>query len=83
MFFVCSCHVSYTYEQNIPRWASTHNRLLSMTADVDYDVDSYAQQLEEAVTENLDVLAKFKERISCFRSQLAEEELMSKRIIKK
>ena len=54
-----------------------------MTADVDYDVDSYAQQLEELVAENLDVLSKFKDRISYFRSQLNEEELMSKRIIKK
>lgn len=51
-----------------------------MTEDVDYDVDAYAQQLEDLLDEKLQVTSKFKERVSAFRAQLAEEELMSKNI---
>jgi len=53
-----------------------------MTAEVDYDVDSYAARLEESLNEQIDLLSKFRERVATFRAQLAEEELMSKRIIK-
>lgn len=54
-----------------------------MTADVDYDVDSYAQQLETVIGDQIDVMSKFKEKVSNFRSQLAEEEIISKKILKK
>ncbi len=50
-----------------------------MTAEVDYDVDAYAQQLEELIDEKLNILVKFKERVSSFRAHLNEEELMSKK----
>jgi len=65
--------------QNIPRWSQTHIDLLQMTSEVDYDVDAYAQQLEEVLDENLEVLLKFKEKVVNFRTQLNEEELMSKK----
>ncbi|CAG2174322.1 unnamed protein product, partial [Oppiella nova] len=64
---------------NIPRWSQTHIDLLQMTSEVDYDVDAYAQQLEEVLDENLEVLLKFKEKVVNFRTQLNEEELMSKK----
>ncbi|RWS13436.1 kinesin-like protein KIF2A [Dinothrombium tinctorium] len=63
-------------------WTDDHCRLLRMTAEVDYDVDSYVQQLEELLNNNLEVFTTFKERVATFRAQLAEEELMSKQIIK-
>jgi hypothetical protein len=50
-----------------------------MTSEVDYDVDAYAQHLEELLDDNLDVLIKFKERLTNFRTQLNEEEMMSKK----
>jgi len=50
-----------------------------MTSEVDYDVDAYAQHLEELLDDNLDVLIKFKERLANFRAQLNEEEMMSKK----
>ena len=53
-----------------------------MTADVDYDVDSYVAQLEDSLEDHIEVLTRFKERVGNFRGQLAEEELMSKRIVK-
>lgn len=53
-----------------------------MTAEVDYDVDIYAAQLEDSLDEHIDVLSRFKERVGSFRAQLAEEELMSKRMVK-
>lgn len=66
----------------MPQWAQSHQELLIMAADVDYDVDAYVQQLELLLDENLEILSKFKERVSTFRNQLAEEELMSKNIVK-
>lgn len=66
--------------QTLPQWTNTHHNLIQMTEDVDYDVDAYAQQLEELLEEKLQVISKFKERVSVFRAQLAEEELMSKNI---
>ncbi len=53
-----------------------------MTAEVDYDVDSYVAQLEDSLDEHIDVLSRFKDKVAGFRGQLAEEELMSKRIVK-
>jgi len=71
-----------TVVDNEPRWAHTDHNLIRMTEDVDYDVDTYAQQVQELLREKLEVLSKFDERISAFRAQLAEEELMSKNIKK-
>jgi len=53
-----------------------------MTAEVDYDVDSYVAQLEESLEVHIDVLSRFKERVASFRAQLNEEEMMSKRMVK-
>ena len=64
----------------MPAWTNTHHNLIQMTEDVDYDVDSYAQQLEELLEQELQVKSAFKDRVSEFRAQLAEEELMSKNI---
>ena len=65
--------------QNIPRWNQTHIELLQMTSEVDYDVDVYAQHLEEVLEDNLVALYKLKEKLVNFRTQLNEEELMSKK----
>ena len=65
--------------QNIPRWNQTHLELLQMTSEVDYDVDVYATHLEEVLDDNLEALLKFKEKLVNFRTQLNEEELMSKK----
>lgn len=53
-----------------------------MIAEVDYDVDSYVAQLEDSLEEHIEFLSRFKERVASFRGQLAEEELMSKRMVK-
>ncbi|KAF8788350.1 Kinesin-like protein KIF2A like protein [Argiope bruennichi] len=56
------------------KWFNRDNILLAMSNDVDYDVDSYAQQLEALIAEKIDVLARLGEKVSIFRQQLAEEE---------
>lgn len=61
---------------------NTHSNLLQITKDVDYDVDAYAQHLESAIEDEIQVLSAFKDKVSSFRSQLAEEELISKKIVK-
>ena len=53
--------------------------LLEISSEVDYDVETYAQHLEEVIDDNLDVLLKLKEKVANFRTQLNEEELMSKK----
>ncbi|GFS80117.1 kinesin-like protein KIF2A [Nephila pilipes] len=65
------------------KWFNRDNILLSMSNEVDYDVDSYAQQLEALVAEKIDVLSKLNERVSIFRQHLAEEEKISKTMKKK
>ncbi|GBN23733.1 Kinesin-like protein KIF2A [Araneus ventricosus] len=40
------------------KWFNRDNILLAMSNDVDYDVESYAQQLEALIAEKIDVLAK-------------------------
>ncbi|XP_054719468.1 kinesin-like protein KIF2A isoform X2 [Uloborus diversus] len=65
------------------KWFQRDNLLLSMSNDVDYDVDSYAQQLETLIAEKVDVLSKLSDKLSTFRQQLAEEEKISKTMKKK
>ncbi|XP_043227812.1 kinesin-like protein KIF2A isoform X3 [Amphibalanus amphitrite] len=63
-----------------PRWQQIDMSLLNMTNEVDYDVDAYVQQLEDLLDEKMDVLAKFKRKVEVYRSQLAEEEKISRNI---
>ncbi|XP_037077512.1 kinesin-like protein KIF2A [Pollicipes pollicipes] len=63
-----------------PRWQQMDISLLNMTNEVDYDVDAYVQQLEDLLDEKMDALTRFKERVNVYRSQLAEEELISRNI---
>ncbi|GIX98732.1 kinesin-like protein KIF2A [Caerostris darwini] len=65
------------------KWFNRDNILLAMSNDVDYDVDSYAQQLEALIGEKIDFLSKLNEKVSVFRQQLAEEEKISKTMKKK
>lgn len=62
--------------------AIAHENLLSMTVDVDYDVDNYAMQLEDMLNNKIDFLNKFREMVKNFRANLAEEERISQKIIK-
>ncbi|XP_043237146.1 kinesin-like protein KIF2A isoform X1 [Amphibalanus amphitrite] len=62
------------------RWQQMDISLLNMTNEVDYDVDAYVQQLGDLLEEKLDTLSRFRERLSVYRSQLAEEELISRNI---
>lgn len=78
---VLDLHKTIT-EHHRPDWMNTHNNLLQITKDVDYDVDAYVQHLEAAIENEIQVLRAFKEKVSSFRSQLAEEELISKKIVK-
>lgn len=68
--------------QDIHRWTKEHEKLINLSSEVDYDVDAYAQNLEELINEQVDNLLKFKERVNNFKSQLREEELMSKKLVR-
>ena len=50
---------------------------------MDYDVDSYAQKLELTLTDQFDQLQKLREKVRDFRAHLAEEEQISKKIVKR
>ena len=65
------------------KWLNTHNNLLQMSSQVDYDQEGYAVRLEELIADQEESLKDLKAKVSAFRSQLNEEEMMSKKIVKK
>uniref|UniRef100_A0A667XVZ4 Kinesin-like protein n=1 Tax=Myripristis murdjan TaxID=586833 RepID=A0A667XVZ4_9TELE len=56
------------------RWLEDEKVLLEMTEEVDYDVDSYATQLEQILDQKIDILTELRDKVKSFRSALQEEE---------
>uniref|UniRef100_A0A672I4N3 Kinesin-like protein n=1 Tax=Salarias fasciatus TaxID=181472 RepID=A0A672I4N3_SALFA len=54
--------------------------LLEMTEEVDYDVESYATQLEQILDQKIDILTELRDKVKSFRCTLQEEEQASKQI---
>lgn len=78
---ICDIHKNLVEHDNIS-WDKKCKDLLEMTAQVDYDVDQYAQRLDEMLAERLEALSSLKEKVVNFRAQLKEEELMSRKMVK-
>uniref|UniRef100_A0A3P8R578 Kinesin-like protein n=1 Tax=Astatotilapia calliptera TaxID=8154 RepID=A0A3P8R578_ASTCA len=57
--------------------------LLEMTEEVDYDVESYATQLEQILDQKIDILTELRDKVKSFRCTLQEEEQASKQITPK
>ncbi|XP_059401011.1 kinesin-like protein KIF2A isoform X1 [Carassius carassius] len=66
--------------QETIRWLEDEKVLLEMTEEVDYDVESYATQLEQILDQKIDVLIELRDKVKSFRSALQEEEQASKQI---
>uniref|UniRef100_A0A8C3R303 Kinesin-like protein n=1 Tax=Cyanoderma ruficeps TaxID=181631 RepID=A0A8C3R303_9PASS len=62
------------------RWLEHEKALLEMTEEVDYDVDSYATQLEAILEQKIDILTELRDKVKSFRAALQEEEQASKQI---
>ncbi|XP_066458879.1 kinesin-like protein KIF2A isoform X1 [Eleutherodactylus coqui] len=62
------------------RWLEDEKALLEMTEEVDYDVDSYATQLEAILDQKIDILTELRDKVKSFRAALQEEEQASKQI---
>ncbi|CAK6970513.1 kinesin-like protein KIF2A isoform X4 [Scomber scombrus] len=62
------------------RWLEDEKVLLEMTEEVDYDVESYATQLEQILDQKIDILTELRDKVKSFRSALQEEEHASKQI---
>ncbi|XP_067289197.1 kinesin-like protein KIF2A isoform X2 [Pseudorasbora parva] len=62
------------------RWLEDEKVLLEMTEEVDYDVESFATQLEQILDQKIDVLTELRDKVKSFRSALQEEEQASKQI---
>ncbi|XP_032932127.1 kinesin-like protein KIF2A isoform X1 [Catharus ustulatus] len=62
------------------RWLEDEKTLLEMTEEVDYDVDSYATQLEAILEQKIDILTELRDKVKSFRTTLQEEEQASKQI---
>lgn len=77
---ISDIHKNLVEHDNIV-WSSRCRELLEMSAQVDYDVDQYAQQLDDILGEHLETIASFREKVVNFRAQLREEELMSKKML--
>ncbi|XP_061624041.1 kinesin-like protein KIF2A isoform X7 [Phyllopteryx taeniolatus] len=63
------------------RWLEDEKELLKMTEEeVDYDVESYATQLEKILDQKIDILTELRDNVKSFRCALQEEEKASKQI---
>ncbi|ETE68602.1 Kinesin-like protein KIF2A, partial [Ophiophagus hannah] len=62
------------------RWLEDEKALLEMTEEVDYDVDSYATQLEAILEQKIYILTELRDKVKSFRTALQEEEQASKQI---
>ncbi|XP_019722629.1 kinesin-like protein KIF2A isoform X4 [Hippocampus comes] len=63
------------------RWLEDEKELLKMTEEeVDYDVESYATQLEKILDQKIDILTELRDKVKSFRCALQEEEKASKQI---
>nr|XP_020441179.1 kinesin-like protein KIF2A isoform X1 [Monopterus albus] len=65
------------------RWLEDEKVLLEMTEEVDYDVESYATQLEQILDQKIDILTELRDKVKSFRCTLREEEQASKQITPK
>ncbi|XP_072144270.1 kinesin-like protein KIF2A isoform X2 [Dermacentor andersoni] len=61
-------------------WMNQDMDLLTMTAEVDYDLDLYAQKLKDLLAAKMEVFSKFNGKLTAFQQQLAEEERISMNI---
>ncbi|KAI3372908.1 hypothetical protein L3Q82_023360, partial [Scortum barcoo] len=68
------------FQQESIRWLEDEKVLLEMTEEVDYDVESYATQLEQILDQKIDILTELRDKVKSFRSALQEEEQASKQI---
>ncbi|XP_047660886.1 kinesin-like protein KIF2A isoform X10 [Tachysurus fulvidraco] len=66
--------------QETIRWLEDEKVLIEMTEEVDYDVDSYATQLEQILDQKIEILTELRDKVKAFRSALQEEEQASKQI---
>ncbi|KAG5835092.1 hypothetical protein ANANG_G00268460 [Anguilla anguilla] len=62
------------------RWLEDEKVLLEMTEEVDYDVESYATQLEQILEQKIEILTELRDKVKSFRSALQEEEQASQQI---
>ncbi|XP_049618779.1 kinesin-like protein KIF2A isoform X2 [Syngnathus scovelli] len=62
------------------RWLEDEKDLLKMTEEVDYDVESYATQLEKILDQKIDILTELRDKVKSFRCALQEEEKASMQI---
>ncbi|XP_038126890.1 kinesin-like protein KIF2A isoform X1 [Cyprinodon tularosa] len=62
------------------KWLEDEKVLLEMTEEVDYDVESYATQLEQILDQKIEILIELRDKVKSFRSALQEEEQASKQI---
>ncbi|XP_034026092.1 kinesin-like protein KIF2A isoform X5 [Thalassophryne amazonica] len=62
------------------RWLEDEKVLLEMTEKVDYDVESYATQLEQILDQKIEIITELRDKVKSFRSALQEEEQASKQI---
>lgn len=54
------------YLQESIRWLEDEKVLLEMTEEVDYDVESFATQLEQILDQKIDILTELRgKKISC------------------
>lgn len=64
----------------MPKWMGEHKKLMKMTEDVDYDVESYSLQLESLLSKKITALSNLRDKVQTYRQELQEEEKISRNI---
>jgi len=65
------------------KWLHAHNSLLQQSSQVDYDQEAYANRLNDLIADQMHALQDLQVKVGAFKSQLNEEEMVSKKIVKK
>lgn len=67
----------------IDKWKAEDTKLLRTTDRVDYDVESFAQSLSTVLDKRIGYLTALRDKVSSFREDLVNEEVIAKRFNKK
>ena len=60
LFCKLNMHLCVLCEQESIRWLEDEKVLLEMTEEVDYDVESYATQLEQILDQKIEILTELR-----------------------
>lgn len=65
---------------NTAKWLTEQKKLMKQTDEVEYDVEGYAKQLDALLAKKIEELQALRVKVANFRTDMQEEETLSKNI---